>query len=584
MAAPELIHKALPTYGITSIDEAEGIVEAYVSGIGNKDSVNDIIESGAFDASLKVRKPKGVWSHNWDQPVSKTLEIYEVKAGSAELPMKMKSAGIGGLFVKTQFNLDTQAGRDAFSWVKFYGDESEWSIGYQVSESEFDPKAKAMRLKAIDLFEYSPVLFGANPLTSTVGVKTIIDNEGNESVVVKVEGASDTMSKKIEAAVKAAVADEAANAESLEDAVKAVDANVDEIVETLVKEEEESDTKEGDAVDGDAEGVEVTADDAVEGKTAEVVEGADDAAVEGEAEVPAGEKSADADVDPADEGAEATKGADDSEAEVKPAEVSQAVEFAKGILGAAELSVADAEHLKDYVDTRVSADDEKIMVGSWAYISKMVRKALKAQYERYVYIHSIFDSKVVYEIYTGDDDGYSYYEASYTIADGVVTLGDAVEVDVVEVVVAKNAVIEAAFKGHGPEVKSLLKPFVDLAENAEVLDETHQKALTEALEVKVGATLSKANKATLETAISELKSAMDAIEGLLGTKDDADDDDTETKDAEVAPVVKDAEAADAEVKTGEAVEADEASQEADENGMVTIDPDEFAEMKSLLGL
>ena len=61
---PALVHKAMPAYGVTSIDEDEGIVEAYVSGIGNKDSVNDIIVSGAFDESLKIRKPKGVWSHN----------------------------------------------------------------------------------------------------------------------------------------------------------------------------------------------------------------------------------------------------------------------------------------------------------------------------------------------------------------------------------------------------------------------------------------------------------------------------------------------------------------------------------------
>ena len=55
-------HKSMSMDGIKIISDDEGIIEAYVSGIGNKDSGDDIIVPGAFDKHLKKRVPKGVWS------------------------------------------------------------------------------------------------------------------------------------------------------------------------------------------------------------------------------------------------------------------------------------------------------------------------------------------------------------------------------------------------------------------------------------------------------------------------------------------------------------------------------------------
>jgi HK97 family phage prohead protease len=196
---PSLIHKSLGVQGCKVLSAEEGIVEAFVSGIGNKDSVGDIIQPGAFNKFLKYRKPKGVWSHDWDKPISKTLEMYEVPSGDKRLPLKMQLAGIGGLYVKTQFNLNTQLGRDAYETVKFFGDEAEWSIGYQVHDQEFDKKQKAMLLKEIELFEYSPVLFGANELTSTVSIKAHRGENGE--LEVDVDGLEDVESKAIKAAL-----------------------------------------------------------------------------------------------------------------------------------------------------------------------------------------------------------------------------------------------------------------------------------------------------------------------------------------------------------------------------------------------
>lgn len=162
--------KAAPA-GQVAINEAKGIVEAFVAGIGNKDSVGDICASGAFDASLKRRKPRVVWGHNWNDPIGKVLEIYEVAPNDPRLPEKMKRAGIGGLYAKVQFNLNSEKGKEAFANVQFFGLEQEWSIGYKTLDAIFDPAKQANVLKEVELYEVSPVLHGANQLTGTISVK-----------------------------------------------------------------------------------------------------------------------------------------------------------------------------------------------------------------------------------------------------------------------------------------------------------------------------------------------------------------------------------------------------------------------------
>jgi len=169
-------YKALQ--GQFNIDEALGVVECFVAGIGNKDSVGDIIVPGAFTESLKRRKPRVVWGHNWNEPIGKVLEMYEVPPSDPRLPIKMRAAGIGGLYAKVQFNLKSERGRQAFADVAFFGEEQEWSIGYKTLDADFDPQRQANVLKKVELYEASPVLHGANQLTGTISIKSF---EGNDS-------------------------------------------------------------------------------------------------------------------------------------------------------------------------------------------------------------------------------------------------------------------------------------------------------------------------------------------------------------------------------------------------------------------
>lgn len=176
--APVMEHKVVGLKGMNVVSADEGIVETIISVTGIVDNVKDRIMPGAYSKTLAKRKPKGVWSHDWDTPVSKTLDVKELMPGDAELPATMPNgdpwpAGAGALKVKTQFNLDTQRGREAYSDVVFFADEQEWSIGYNVpvGGAKVDQKSGVREIETLELYEYSPVLFGAMPLARTTSVK-----------------------------------------------------------------------------------------------------------------------------------------------------------------------------------------------------------------------------------------------------------------------------------------------------------------------------------------------------------------------------------------------------------------------------
>lgn len=176
---PTLDYKAVPVGGVEDTDAKTGVVEAIVSVTGLKDNVNDIIQPGAFQKSLAKRTPKGVWHHNIQESVAKTTEIKELAPGDPKLPETLPNGepwpdNAGALMVKMVFNLSTQRGKDAYEDVKFFGTDQEWSIGYNVPTggATLDRKTGTRMINTLDLYEYSPVLFGAMPNARTVSVKS----------------------------------------------------------------------------------------------------------------------------------------------------------------------------------------------------------------------------------------------------------------------------------------------------------------------------------------------------------------------------------------------------------------------------
>jgi hypothetical protein len=173
----EIEFKNVSVAGIKDLkDEGEGIVEAIVSVTGIVDNVNDIIKPGAYQKTLAARKPKGVWHHSWTEPIAKTLDIKEMMPGDPGLPKTLPNGSpwpkeAGALAVKMEFNLDGPRGKQAYSDVKFFKEEQEWSIGYNVPTggSKVESKSGQRHIETLDLYEYSPVLFGAMPSARTQG-------------------------------------------------------------------------------------------------------------------------------------------------------------------------------------------------------------------------------------------------------------------------------------------------------------------------------------------------------------------------------------------------------------------------------
>lgn len=174
-------YKTFNSY-LVKTDQQQGIVESIVAVMGNVDQGDDVIRSGAFTKTISDRfgQIKVLDQHNTDsilrvlgRPVSmRELSREELPA---DLLAKYPSA-TGGLYTKTQYNLQTDNGRNAFNLIAA-GDVSEYSIGYDpvdtnISHEMVDGKQRTVReLRQLRLYEYSPVIWGMNSATQTLSAK-----------------------------------------------------------------------------------------------------------------------------------------------------------------------------------------------------------------------------------------------------------------------------------------------------------------------------------------------------------------------------------------------------------------------------
>jgi HK97 family phage prohead protease len=187
----EHVVKSNPVF-ITNTDEAQGIVEAIVNVFGVLDTQDDIIHPGAYTKTLnergnqvKVRVLDNHNNHSILDVIGKALDTHEV--GRDGLPAEVLTQypeATGGLYTKTQFLMDTPEGLGAFKRLAS-GAVDEWSIALDVMQQDYsrekttDGKTVAARnIRQLLLFEYSPVIWGANPATAVVGLK-------NDDPVVK---------------------------------------------------------------------------------------------------------------------------------------------------------------------------------------------------------------------------------------------------------------------------------------------------------------------------------------------------------------------------------------------------------------
>ncbi|MFP3991003.1 2'-5' RNA ligase family protein [Streptomyces sp. E11-3] len=153
----------------------KGICRAIFAVTGVVDDVADLIVPGAFTHTLATRPVKTVWHHEWKEPVGAVLEIAEWQPGDARFSdIPNWPAEAGALVATIQFNLRTSKGRDVYEQVRQWHeyDQAQFSIGYRVPPSSATKRSDGVRvIHKLDLYEVSPVLHGAHPLTRSIEVK-----------------------------------------------------------------------------------------------------------------------------------------------------------------------------------------------------------------------------------------------------------------------------------------------------------------------------------------------------------------------------------------------------------------------------
>lgn len=147
---------------VKDLDEKTGYVEAYANAYNNEDSDKDISAPGSFIKSVSENFKKIRVYKNHDT----TLMV--------GVPKKIDTQDNYGLLTGTQFQMNTDLGRDMFNDVKLITDnnqDADLSIGYRVLRRD----AKDSRIiKEYGLKEYSFLTsWGANPLATVVSLKEV---------------------------------------------------------------------------------------------------------------------------------------------------------------------------------------------------------------------------------------------------------------------------------------------------------------------------------------------------------------------------------------------------------------------------
>jgi HK97 family phage prohead protease len=155
LAAPEI--KRMPAE-LASLDQ-DGTFVGYASLFGAADLARDVVEPGAFAASLARRGAAGVkmlWHHDPAEPIGRWLEIRE---------------DARGLRVTGRLLPEIARGREALALLRA-GVLDGLSIGFRTVKGRSEPRSGVRRLIEVDLWEISLVTFPMLPDARISAVKT----------------------------------------------------------------------------------------------------------------------------------------------------------------------------------------------------------------------------------------------------------------------------------------------------------------------------------------------------------------------------------------------------------------------------
>jgi len=140
----------------------DGRFSGYASIFGAIDLGRDVIEPGAFRASLASRGPADIrmlFQHDPDQPIGRWITIRE---------------DARGLYVEGQLSLGTARAREVHELMKS-GALDGLSIGFKTVRAARQPKGTIRRILSADLWEISVVTFPMQPEARVTNVKHLTD-------------------------------------------------------------------------------------------------------------------------------------------------------------------------------------------------------------------------------------------------------------------------------------------------------------------------------------------------------------------------------------------------------------------------
>jgi HK97 family phage prohead protease len=141
---------------------SDGTFSGHAALFGIEDLAHDVIEPGAFAASLSRRGAGGVkmlWHHDPAEPIGAWSEIRE---------------DARGLFVRGRLLPDIARAREAVALMRA-GVLDGLSIGFRTVSGRRDRRSGIRRLTAVDLWEISLVTFPAQPEARVARIATAGD-------------------------------------------------------------------------------------------------------------------------------------------------------------------------------------------------------------------------------------------------------------------------------------------------------------------------------------------------------------------------------------------------------------------------
>ena len=145
----------------------------YASTFGNKDYGGDIVAAGAFADSIKKNPTIMVLADH-------TATVKNQIGFGFDMSEDAK-----GLITTTEINLEKESGREAYAMLKHAkerGYKVGLSIGYSVSDYEWDEKNRVRTIKSADIWEYSVVIFPMNPKATVTSVKSILESGEKDQI------------------------------------------------------------------------------------------------------------------------------------------------------------------------------------------------------------------------------------------------------------------------------------------------------------------------------------------------------------------------------------------------------------------